>query len=288
MVDILVLNYNDADTTIQFVNLIKNYSRIRKLLVVDNHSTDKSFEKLYSLQNDKVIVVQTERNGGYGAGNNYGIRYLYTQFESEFILLCNPDVIFTNDTCEKLEVFLRNNQEYALAAPFMLNAKNEKQYNTAFRIPSKWEYIVSLDLFFSKFTKSFYYKDITEEKESLKNVGSVSGSMFLMRVKDMLEYGIYDEEVFLYCEELILGIKMQNACKKVALLMDCSFIHNHSVSIGKTYKSAVSKHRLFITSKLYAIKHYYNVNFFEYSIAWVLSKISTIEVFLNSVLRGHK
>jgi len=288
MIDILVLNYNDASTTKLFVESVKNFSCARKILVVDNHSTDNSFEKLLTLKDDRVNIVQTEKNGGYGAGNNFGIRYLHKYFDSEYILLCNPDVIVENEVCEKMEDFLRINQDYALVAPFMLNAKKEKQYNTAFRIPTKWEYILSIDLFLSKFTGSFYYKGIKEESKKIKNVGSVTGSMFLMRTKDMLEYGMYDENIFLYCEELILGIKMQKSCKKIALLTDCSFIHNHSVSISKTYKSAVSKHRLFMSSKLYAIKHYYHANIFEYSVAWSLSKISTIEIFFNRLLRGRK
>ena len=288
MIDILVLNYNDSSTTVQFVERLESLPCARRILVVDNHSTDDSLKKLSSLQNDKIIVVQTKKNGGYGAGNNWGVRYLHEHFKSDYILLSNPDVIVTNEVCEQLEIFLRNNQDYALAAPFMLNAQKERQYNTAFRIPSKWEYILSIDLFLSKLTGSFYYKDIKEERKTIKNVGSVTGSMFLMRTKDMLDYGMYDENIFLYCEELVLGIKMRNAHKKIALLTDCSFIHNHSVSISKTYKSAVSKHKLFMKSKLYAIKHYYQTNFIEYSIAWLLSKISTVEIFLNSLLRGRK
>lgn len=288
MIDILVLNYNDALTTTTFVDSVKAFPSVRKVLVVDNHSSDESLEKLKLLQDDKVIVVQTEKNGGYGAGNNFGVRYLNDNYKSEYILLCNPDVIVTNEVCEKLESFLKNNPDFVIVAPFMLNAKGEKENITAFRIPSKWEYILSIGLFFSKITGSFYYKGIIEEKESSKKVGSVTGSMFLMRTKDMLDYGMYDENIFLYCEELVLGIKMRNAHKKIALLTDCSFIHNHSVSISKTYKSAVSKHKLFMKSKLYAIKHYYQTNFIEYSIAWLLSKISTVEIFLNSLLRGRK
>lgn len=288
MIDILVLNYNDFSTTIQFVESVKSFRCVRKVLIVDNHSTDDSFKALSSLQSDSIIILQTEKNGGYGAGNNFGIRYLHKYCNSEYILLCNPDVVVKNDVCEKMENFLRNNLDYALVSPFMLNAKMEKQYNTAFRIPSKWEYIISIDLFFSKITGSFYYRNIKEENKSPKDVGSVTGSLFLMRTKDMLEYGMYDENIFLYCEELVLGVKMQKARKKIALLTDCSFVHNHSVSISKTFKSVVSKHRLFMKSKLYVIKHFYQTNFFEYSVAWSLSKISMIEIFLNGLLKGHK
>lgn len=288
MIDILVLNYNDAVTTTGFVKSVKDYSCVRKILVVDNHSKDNSLECLKVLANDKVVVVDSGENKGYGAGNNFGIRYLHEHYQSEYILLSNPDVIVEENVLLELEKFLRDNNDYAIAAPFMLNANGAKQYNTAFRIPSKWEYILSIDLLLTKIKGSFYYKNIEIDKEKVKDVGSVTGSMFMMRAKDMLEYGMYDENIFLYCEELILGIKMQNAKRKIALLTECSFIHNHSVSISKTYKSLVSKKKLFMKSKLYAIKHYYHSNLLERFVAFILSKCAIAEVFLVSLLRRSK
>ena len=283
MIDILVLNYNDAETTSIFVKSVKSFSSVRMVLVVDNHSTDNSLNKLKLLQEDKVVVIQTEKNGGYGSGNNFGIRYLHKHFKSEYILLCNPDVIITNETCKILENFLRNNQDYALAAPFMLNANGLKENNTAFRIPSKWESILSLDMLLKKFTKTFYYENIANEKKLVKDVGAVSGSMFMMRTEDMLAYGMFDENMFLYCEEMVLGLKMQTAHKKIALLTDSTFIHNHSVSISKTYKSIVSKRKIFLKSRLYVVKQYYHANVVEYLIAVILSKISMIESFFISL-----
>ena len=287
MIDILVLNYNDAQTTICFVNSIKNYSCVRKILVVDNHSTDNSLNELKNIQSDKIIVADSGKNAGYGAGNNFGIRYLKERFDSEYILLSNPDVIVKENVLVELENFLRNKSDYAISAPFMLNSKEEKQYNTAFRIPSKWEYILSINSLITKLTNSFYYKNITAELKNVKDVGAVAGSMFLMRTKDMINYGMFDENVFLYCEELILGIKLQNANRKIALLTNNSFIHNHSVSINKTYKSSKEKKSLLMKSKLYVIRHYYKANIIEYFIAIILAKLSIAEDHLIDILSGH-
>lgn len=288
MIDILVLNYNDAVTTTNFVNSVKDYSCVRKILIVDNHSKDNSLECLKALENDKVVVVDSGENKGYGAGNNFGIRYLNEHYQSEYILLSNPDVIVEEKVLVELENFLGNNIDYAIVAPFMLNTKGKRVKNTAFRIPSKWEYILSIDLLLTKIKGSFYYKDIEIENKKVKDVGSVTGSLFLMRTKDMLEFGMYDENVFLYCEELVLGLKMQNVHKKIALLTDHTFIHNHSVSISKTYKSLAAKQRLFMKSKLFVIKRYYHANVFEYFIAIFLSKLSIVEVFLLGLLRQSK
>lgn len=288
MIDVVVLNYNDAETTILFVESVKNFNCVNHILVVDNKSTDDSFEKLQTLKSDKVVVVQTDHNGGYGAGNNFGIRYLREYYSSEYILLSNPDVIVAEDVLSELEFFLRDNQDYAIVAPFMLDSKGVRMYNTAFRVPSMGEYILSLEILFSKFVKSFYYKGIVDEKSDLKTVGSVSGSMFLMNAEKMLKYGMFDENIFLYCEEMVLGLKLKNCNQKVALLPHLSFVHNHSVSISKSYKSIVSKHKLLMRSKLFVIKNYFKANKFTYGLAFLLSRISILEVWLMSAVRGMK
>lgn len=285
MIDILVLNYNDAPTTIRFVNSVKDFSCVRYILVVDNHSTDESRTVLKKIQNEKIIVVDSGKNGGYGFGNNYGIKLLQSEYNSEYILLSNPDVVVEESVLVELEIFLRNNNEYAIAAPFMLDTKGEKQFNTAFRIPSKWEYIFSIDLLISKLKGSFYYKNIEKETSEVIDVGAVTGSMFFMRVKDITECEMYDENVFLYCEELILGKRLASIGKKIALLTRISFVHNHSVSISKTYKTLFSKQRLLMQSKMYVIKHYYDANLFDYFIAWLFFKLSFFEVFLIGVIK---
>ena len=288
MIDILVLNYNDSATTTAFVNTVKEYSNVGHILIVDNKSTDDSVKKLKELLSPKVVLLESDHNGGYGAGNNFGIRYLNERFKSQFILLANPDVFVDEITILHLEQFLRQNPDYTIAAPFMLDSCGKKMKNTAFRIPSKWEYIVSLDILYSKYVKSFVYPNIMNENSEIKRVDALTGSLFMMNVADMLEYGMYDENVFLYCEELILGKKLAKAGKKAALLGNETFVHHHSVSVDKAFGKSLTKHKLYLKSKLYVLKNYYNANFFERLIALVLTKISLIEVALIYFFRKFK
>ena len=288
MVDILVLNYNDFKTTISFVNSVKNYSNVGSVLIVDNKSTDDSFEKLKEITSEKVFLIQSERNGGYGAGNNLGIRYLSENFHSEFILLSNPDVIVSNDVLVQLENFLRTHSDYAIVSSFMCNSQGIRQRNTAFRIPSKREYILSSDLLFKKIVRPFDYNMVEYKCDHVKEVGSVSGSMFLMRADDMLKYGMFDESIFLYCEEVVLGKKISKSGKKIGLLTDLNYIHNHSVSISRTFNSIVSKHRLYLQSKMYVIKEYFDANFFDRLIANLLSKTSMMEIRIVALFRKLK
>ena len=286
MIDILVLNYNDSETTIQFANLVKQYSCISHILVVDNCSTDESFKKLKSVESDKVIVISSDKNGGYGYGNNFGIRYLKNNFDSNYILLSNPDVIVSEDAIVALESFLRNHPDYVIAAPFMHNVQNVRQSNTAQRIPSKFGFILSQSIVLSQF---FHYRCYNFNQYDLcKNyidVDCVSGSCFMFDVKKMMNYGMFDENIFLYKEELVLGIKFKEAKQKVALLTESFFIHKHSVSISKAYKTVLSKRKLSLKSHLFVLKKYYKANRFEMWMASIVAKISMFEVLLLSLLK---
>ena len=75
---------------------------------------------------------------------------------------------------------------------------------------------------------------------------------------------------------------------KTALLPKYEFVHNHSISISKTYNSELKKQKLLVESKLYVIKHYYNANSFAYLCAWLMSKISIIETIIWSKVRRLK
>ncbi|MBR2290136.1 MAG: glycosyltransferase, partial [Clostridia bacterium] len=74
---VIVLNYNSKEDTIRYVGQIKNYSCIDVILVVDNKSTNPGeFQELKQLKDDKVYVIQSDKNGGYSYGNNFGLKFL--------------------------------------------------------------------------------------------------------------------------------------------------------------------------------------------------------------------
>lgn len=80
MVGCVVLNFNDSKTTIELLNRMKNMKSIDVIVVVDNCSTDDSFSVLKQYTSKKIQVIQSEKNGGYGYGNNCGIAFLKPEF----------------------------------------------------------------------------------------------------------------------------------------------------------------------------------------------------------------
>ena len=61
VLDFIILNYNDFRTTMNLINEIHDYKCIDHIIVVDNLSSDNSYEKLKENSDNKVIVISTEK-----------------------------------------------------------------------------------------------------------------------------------------------------------------------------------------------------------------------------------
>ena len=116
----IVVNYNDSETTVAQLRRIRDYAALDAVIVVDNASTDHSLEVLRAEEGGKVVVLAAEKNGGYGAGNNLGIRYAAAQGYT-YALIANPDAEFTEDCLRSLIRALEKKPDLAVIAPVQIN-----------------------------------------------------------------------------------------------------------------------------------------------------------------------
>ena len=116
----IVVNYNDSETTVAQLRRIRDYAALDAVIVVDNASTDHSLEALRAEEGAKVTVLAAEKNGGYGAGNNLGIRYAAARGFT-YALIANPDAEFTEDCLRGLVSALEKNPGLAAVAPVQMN-----------------------------------------------------------------------------------------------------------------------------------------------------------------------
>ena len=74
-----------------------------------------------------------------------------------------------------------------------------------------------------------------------------------------LACGGYDEGIFLYQEEMVLGRRMKEAGRRTVLLLKESYIHQDSVSISKSISDALRRQRLREQSVMYYMEHYLGI-----------------------------
>ena len=93
----VIINYNDYNTTKRLIDNIKNYKTIDKLVVVDNCSTDDSLNRLMNLKLNNIDIIKTNENKGYAYGLNYGAKYILNELDDVVIIFSNSDVIIKSE-----------------------------------------------------------------------------------------------------------------------------------------------------------------------------------------------
>ena len=262
----VILNYNDSQTVIEQVKRIYQYSSLDYIVVVDNCSTDSSWERLQVLKekSEKISLIQTEKNGGYGAGNNAGIRYSYEELETDFVLIANPDTVFTDTCVRNMTAVLCRCQDVAATAPKMIDPVFGEQRN-GWKLTGLFGSLIKTGPVCRRtlgriLKERIDYPDQYFEGKKAVYVDAVHGSLLMVDAVKMLGCGGYDEQVFLYNEEEILAHRFKEAGYKTVLILCQTYRHEHSASISKSFQSAASRQKLRNQSALYYYKNYLHIS----------------------------
>ena len=269
----VILNYNDAETTEKLVMQIADYDVLHQIIVVDNASTDDSLERLRKLESDanasqscKVRVISADHNGGYGSGNNLGVRCGAEQGATH-VLIANPDVVFSEQSLKAMLAVFARHPEVGIVTTRIRDARFPNLKN-GWPLRSFMRELLSMGPVSRRLLgKTFDYPDSCFAGRSAVYVGAVHGSMLMVDTEKFLEAGGYDEGIFLYEEEQVLGRRMQNAGYRSVLLLNQHYDHEHSASISKSFSDAMKRQRLREESTLYYMKHYLHINPLQEQIA---------------------
>ena len=258
----VILNFNDAETTCSLVSAIRGYKSLNKIIVVDNCSTDDSFEILKKLENDKVVLLNSPKNGGYGFGNNYGLKYAYQQLGEDYALIANPDVYFDEEVVEALLREIQADEHYGAATCIQLDRNGNQIKDIAWKVPTIADYMFMDVRRLSRFHNTRY-----SNKHFLNtkcDVECIPGAFLLVDLNKFFEVGGYDERMFLYGEETTLGFKLRERGYKTLLLNKYTYQHFHGVSINKSISSTIKQYEMIVKSRLFFVKEYLKASPLQY------------------------
>lgn len=271
---LIVLNYNDYETTSKFINKVKNYNSIDKIIIVDNNSSDNSYEKLVDFRSNNIHVIKSDKNGGYSYGNNIGIKYAIENFNPEFVIISNPDVVFEDEVIIKMMDVYSKFNNIGIVAPRMIDKSNQA---SCWKLPKYHIDLLLASTVISRIIGNPYKYKEKELSSEINYVDVLAGSFFMIKSDVIKEIEYMDEDVFLYCEEAIMSYKLLNKNYKNILLTTDEFVHEHSVSINKSIQSRVRQHEILYRSKLIYYKKYEKISRIKELIMVLIFKIGLIE-----------
>jgi GT2 family glycosyltransferase len=286
---LIVLNYNDYANTSKYIQAIKDYEIIKKIVIVDNNSNDNNIDKLKLLASDKIDVISSNKNGGYAYGNNFGLKYLdntYGEKYFDYVIISNPDISVEEQTIKECIDELEESTDIAVVAPRMYFV-NGPARRSAWKKRNFLRDVANstriTELLMYPIFKSGEYSKKNFEKNKLE-VEAIAGSFFVARHEYFRDVGYFDENTFLFFEEDMLSMKLKDKGYKILSLNNLKFIHYDSQTIGKIMNT-FKKQDIMFDSRKYFHKEYNKVSFFGIALIEFLRYIRKIELCIEIPIR---
>jgi len=278
---IIIVSYNNASLiNLCLDKLFASFKRSNlsfEVIVVDNASTDETVKKLKNIKakNKNVILIENKKNLGFGKANNQGIRIA----KGKYILFLNSDVIVERIDWKKIIDFLNEKQEIG-ALTVKVKLKNGQIDPASHRgFPTLWRsfcYFSSLEknLSFNWLFKKIFggYHLLHLNLKTVHEVEAISGAFFLTRKKIMDKVGGFDENFFMYGEDIDLCLRIKKLNYKIIYYPDFEVLHlKHQSGLKSKDKETETRTRYYFyqAMKIFYQKHYHKkylffVNFLVY------------------------
>jgi len=223
LVGIILLNWNNYEDTKECILSLKNMTyNSYKIILVDNYSTDGSYEKLQNdfLDDSAVLLMRTNRNLGFAGGNNVGIKKAL-EMGCEYVFILNNDTIVDKNILNKLLEVFKKKKKVGVAAPLMYCEDKKRvwygggEIDLKTMIPNQWQYI----------------------PQGITKVSFVSGCAMLIPSAVFRKVGLFDERFFLSAEDADLCIRMLKAGYNMYVNPEAILLHKVGSSTGGTYSA---------------------------------------------------
>ena len=199
---IIIVTYNSEKDIFDCISSIKQWSDIPfdelELIIVDNNSrnTDSIFEQLRLLYGNDIVLVKNTHNGGYGQGNNMGIR----RATAPVILIMNPDVRMMEPVFKTaLDAFdhWKDLSIYGMKQMLSATVPSNNSFCCAYTVNGYLQTIMT-----SIGNRFDYY---------LPRYMHFSGSCFFIKKEMFEQVGLFDETIFMYGEEEDIHYRMRKS-----------------------------------------------------------------------------
>ncbi len=221
LISIVIVNWN-GDKIIRecLDSIIKQEYQDYEIIVVDNGSTDNSVTILESEYDRRIKLIKLGGNYGFAKANNIGLLHS----NGEYIFTLNNDAIIDESFFDHLQKAINRNKsgKIGMIVPTILNYYNRNIVDS-----------IGLSVYPDGIGRGrFRDKDINDIEESIIEVLCPSGCAALYKTEMLKNIGFFDENFFMYCEDLDLGLRARLAGWQCIYCKDAIVYHMCSYSAG--------------------------------------------------------
>lgn len=251
-ISVVIVNYkswNALRACLEAITTIDNKMFILETIVVDNHSND---GKINQFKSDfpNVIFVENTGNNGFSNGCNFGANLA----KGAFLFFLNPDTIANENAIYTLWNTTKKNPDYGIVTCTQLNEK-EIAYKEIRFFPS-------LKTLFGLFRALYVYINKRKIEISFNKNQPVifpewaTGAVIFMSKNWFVKVNGWNENYWLYYEDVDICKKVVDQGGKIALLRNISILHKHGgASRINIQTKALTKTEVLISRHVYFHEH---------------------------------
>ena len=223
---IIILNYNTSKLLGELLHSVRNAKKTNiklEIIVVDNASIDNSVT-MVGKNFPEVKLITNKNNMGYSQGNNRGVKIA----SGKYLLFLNSDTKLSKNCLESMINYLETNPQLVAASCklILLNGSMDPACHRGFPTPwAAFSYFSGLERLFPKSHFFSQYHQGWKDLNNCHEVDAISGAFFMVRKTIIDNLNGFDEQYFMYGEDLDLCFRIKKAGYHIGFNPKVEVIH---------------------------------------------------------------
>ncbi|OQX81758.1 MAG: hypothetical protein B6D56_01400 [Candidatus Omnitrophica bacterium 4484_70.1] len=238
---IIVINWNGERYLKNCLSKVFQACReiLYEVIVVDNASEDTSLSYLRT-QGGKIKLIENSENIGFGKAANQAV----AKAKGKYIVIMNPDVEVDKESFRLMISFLESNPQIGIVGPCILNPDGSLQRLGGGASPlSLWASFCHYFFLFAIFKNISFFRGIYISRLPNKpqSVGWVSGACFMIRRETFLRLDGFDEDFFMYSEDVDLCVRAKKRGWQIYYLPQAKVVHYIGGSTRQAWDKIIAR-----------------------------------------------
>lgn len=271
-ISIIIVNYKSwkhLKNCLNSINKIEFKQLQIEVIIIDNFSNDVEIVK-FKKDFPNFKFIENSNNNGFANGCNLGAK----NASGDYLLFLNPDTIITEDPILKMYNYLEANSSVGIVS---CKQKNEVSFEKINRYFPDFNTLFGL---LRALNKNILLNKVRKE-ENVIFPDWVSGAVVFIGRNWFDKVNGWNEDYWMYFEDVDLSKKARNFGGEVALLTNAEIIHNHGGASRLNIKTAtITKTEVLISKHVYIKNHFKGLRYF------VLQYILVFITFLSKLCLG--
>jgi GT2 family glycosyltransferase len=223
-IDVIIVHYGNIVNTTKAVASIEEFATYRNIIIINNDPKIDIQKEIGKHKNR--IFIQNEKNIGFGAAANLGIKQAMEDF-ADYVLLLNNDAYIEHDIVNSLLQVFKRNKIIGIVGPIIKFKKNGKfYYDTGGTVDGH-------------IGKAHHLNDEVHIASEPLQVEYISGCCMMIKKEVIDVIGGFDERFFLYYEDVDYCLRAYYAGFDTYITPTSVIRHKLSASIGQNSKKSI-------------------------------------------------